>query len=167
MKLEKFSVSAEILGSVAVVITLIFLLVELRENTAAVQATNLQSIAERVEARMMLLATDSELTRLVMLADEPGEIERGSIEWEQLRYFYLALLTAGEEAYLQYRQGFLEEDFFLGRARRALGPLDNPIGRETYRRVREIGSYEPEYIEWVDETYGYGSEENAGSQAVE
>ena len=167
-KLSDWASIAEIISGVAVVVTLIFLLVELRENTAAIQGTNQQSIAERVEARMMALATNPQLSRLMVLArDDPGGIERGSLEWEQLFFVYHSLITAAEEAYLQYTRGFLEEEYFLSRANRALDALDNPIGRDTYRDARARGQYVAEYMNWIDDTYGYGSEENVGNQAAE
>ena len=167
MKLERWALIAEIVGSFAVVVTLIFLLVEVRENTVAIQATNQQSIAARVEERMLTMATSPQLSRLMNLVDEPGAIERDSSEWLQLVFVFHALLTAAEEAYLQYRQGFLEEDYFFARANRALDPLDNPVGRDTYRGARATGQYVAEYMDWIDDTYGYGSEENVGNRAAE
>ena len=167
MKLERWALIAEIVGSFAVVVTLIFLLVEVRENTVAIQATNQQSIAARVEERMLTMATSPQLSRLMNLVDEPGGIERDSTEWLQLVFVYHALLTAAEEAYLQYRQGFLEEDYFFARANRALGPLDNPVGRDTYRGARATGQYVAEYMDWIDDTYGYGSKAVVGDQPTE
>ncbi len=166
-KLSDWASIAEIVSSVAVVVTLIFLLVELRENTAAIRSTNYQSIAARIEARQMDLATSPQLSRLVVLVQEPNGIERGSSEWAQLGFLYNSVLTAGEEAFLQYKQGFLDEEFFLARARRALTPLNNPVGRERFRQARADGTYVAEYMDWVDETFGYGSEENVVGQAAE
>ena len=40
MKLEKWALIAEIVSSFAVVVTLILLVVELRDNTVALRATN-------------------------------------------------------------------------------------------------------------------------------
>ncbi len=166
-KLSDWASIAEIVSSVAVVVTLIFLLVELRENTAAIRSTNYQSIAERVESRQMTLATSPQLSQLTVLVQEPNGIERGSSEWAQLGFLYNSVLTAGVEAYLQYKQGFLNEEFFIARARRALTPLDNPVGRERFRQARADGTYVAEYMDWVDETFGYGSEESIVDQAAE
>ena len=53
MKLEKWALIAEIVGSVAVVTTLIFLIIEIRGNSAAVRAESLTSISERTSMLSM------------------------------------------------------------------------------------------------------------------
>ena len=48
MKLEKWALLAEIISGVAIVVTVIILIVEVRGNTTVLRATNRQSIAERI-----------------------------------------------------------------------------------------------------------------------
>ncbi len=120
--------------------------------------------------RRVLLFTDNtspQLSRLLAEVQEPGGSKIGSTEWWQLTSFYAGLLTATEEAYLQYRDGRLTQDFFEARAKRALLLLDNPVGRDYFSRSREAGYFVPEYMEWVDETFGFGSERNINSQMIE
>ena len=167
MKLKKYAVISEIIASFAVVVTLIVLIVEVRENTAAVHAANRQSISERIEYRTIAIATSPELSRVLASVQEPGAIKIGSTEWWQVGSFYAGLLTATEEAYLQYHDGRLTQDFFEARARRALLLLDNPVGRDFFRRARDEDRYVHEYLDWVDETFGLGSEQNVVNEAVE
>ncbi len=167
MKLKRYARISEIIASFAVVVTLIILVVEVRENTAAIYAANRQSISDRIEHRTIAIATSPELSRLLASVQEPGGIKKGSTEWWQVGSFYAGLLTATEEAYLQYRDGRLTHDFFEARARRALLLLDNPVGRDTFRIAREEGHYVPEYLDWVDETFELGSKANIANQAVE
>ena len=167
MKLKKYALISEIIASFAVVVTLIVLILEIRENTAAIQATNRQSISTRIEERTIALATNPQLSQLIVLAEEPGGIKKGSAEWSQLTSLYVGLMTATEDAYLQYRDGRLDQDFFEARARRALLLLDNPVGRDFFRRARDEDRYVHEYLDWVDETFGLGSEQNVVNEAVE
>jgi hypothetical protein len=150
MKLKKFALISEITAGFAVVVTLIILIVELRENTATIQATNRQSISARIEERTIAIATSPQLSRLLEKAQKPGEIESGSTEWWQLSSLYVGLMTATEDAYLQNREGRLDQEFFEARARRSLRLLDNPVGREFFRRARKEERYVPEYLDWVD-----------------
>ena len=168
MKLKKYALISEIIASFAVVVTLIVLIVEIRDNTAAIQATNRQSISARIEERTIAIATNPQLSRLLLVeSQEPGEIKTGSAEWSQLFTLYVGLMTATEDAYLQYREGRLDQDFFEARAKRALLLLDNPVGRDFFRRAREEDRYVHEYLDWVDETFGLGSEEIIVDQEVE
>ncbi len=167
MKLKRYAHISEIIASFAVVVTLIVLIVEVRENTAAIHAANRQSMSERIEHRTIAIATSPQLSRLLVAVQEPGGIKTGSTEWWQIGSLYAGLLTAAEEAYLQHRDGRLTQDFFEARARRALLLLDNPVGREYFSNAREAGHYVPEYMEWVDETFELGSKANIANQAVE
>jgi len=167
MKLKKYALISEIIGSFAVVVTLIVLIVEIRENTAAIHAANRQSISERIEHRTIAIATSPQLSRLLVAVQEPGAIKIGSSEWWQLSSFYAALLTATEEAYLQYQDGRLTKEFFDARANRALLLLNNPVGRDYFSGAREAGFFVPEYMEWVDETFGFSSEEDIVNQEAE
>ncbi len=67
MKLEKWALVAEIMGSLAVVVTLIILIVEVRGNTAAIreQTIDAQRYAEN-ERRTRIIANVGGLTDLIM-----------------------------------------------------------------------------------------------------
>lgn len=66
MKLSEWASLAEILSGVAVVITLIFLIVELRENTGVMRATAFErNIQSFIDSRRMM-AQDPDLTRITM-----------------------------------------------------------------------------------------------------
>ena len=159
MKLKKVALLSEIIGGVAIVVSLIVLIVEIRGNTNALQASYRQSISARVEQRTMDLAGNRQLSEVLsMVTTDPGAIETASAEWSQLTFFYISLMTATEEAYLLYRDGHLDEAYFHARARRALLVLDNPLGREFYRESRVAGTYLPEFMEWVDDTFEFGEE---------
>ena len=167
MSLEDWAAVAEIVGAIAVVATLIYLAIQVKQNTGAIQATNRQSISTRIEERTIALATNPQLSQLIVMAEEPGGIKKGSAEWSQLTSLYVGLMTATEDAYLHYREGRLDQDFFEARARRSLLLLDNPVGRDFFRRAREEDHYVHEYLDWVDERFGLGSEKNVVNEAVE
>lgn len=114
----------------------------------------------------MALAGNRQLSALMSLAvNDPGAIDAGSAEWSQLSTLYVSLMTATEEAYLLYREGHLTQAYFYARARRALTVLDNPIGRQFFRDSRIAGTYLPEFMDWVDDTFNFG-EEGAESRNV-
>ncbi len=133
--------------------TLIVLIFEVRGNTLVAQAANRQSVAARIEERTVAVATSPQLVELITLASRPGAIEVGSAEEQQLFWLYTSLMTAIEEAYLQYVEGNLSQEFFEGRARRALTNLINPVGLRFFEQVSELGAYDPGYMRWIRETY--------------
>lgn len=101
MKLEKWALIAEIIGSVAIVGSLLFLMVEVRDNTAAIRAGSRESIAGRIEQRAMEAAVSRDLLDALTKAREGGQLD--SVELAHVRFFYTSVLTSAEEAFLQYR----------------------------------------------------------------
>jgi len=148
-KLSDWATIAEVIGSFAVVVTLIVLIIQVRENTDVVQATNRQSAAERSESRTMAVAMNPEFAELLVRSYEPGAIAVGSSEEMRLFYFYASQMTSIEESYLLYREGLLEEEYVTGRARGALSPLDSPSGHRYLQVNGEGGRFSKDFMDWI------------------
>ena len=65
MKLEKFALLSEIIGSLAVVATLVVVIVEIRSNTSAVQVTSYQQAIQMLIDQNNTIAMDPELSQIV------------------------------------------------------------------------------------------------------
>jgi hypothetical protein len=104
MKLEKFSSLLEAVSSVAVVVTLIILIVEIRQNTEALDAQSRQSV---------LLAAQTELLKSVdhpeMIAalSRPGPLT--AEENIQIDAYFTAAMRSREFSWLQFRSGLIDE----------------------------------------------------------
>jgi hypothetical protein len=149
MSLQKWSLLTEIAGSAAVVATLVVLIVQVKENTAAIEATTRESVAARIEQRTMLVATSPQFAELLARsrdADRKG-IQPGSGEELQLQQYYASVVTSLEEAYLQSLEGNLSGKFFEARARKAIATLDSPTFRRALPTMQ--GNYTPEFYDWL------------------
>ncbi len=98
---------AEIISSFAIVVTLIVLLVEVRGNTAAVQASTYQDVATSITTMLNHRATDPDVAR-IWIAGNGGE-QLGPLD--EHRYDTLVTLNMRqfENAYYQYQIGGIEE----------------------------------------------------------
>lgn len=103
----------ELVGSGAVLVGLIFVGLELRQNTAAVEAASLQNQTDASTDFLTLVASDAELARIWIAASEdPGQLN----EIDSFRYLMLARARwlRMQNAYLQWRRGMLtDEDWAL------------------------------------------------------
>lgn len=113
MNSGKLKVMLELLGSVAVLVGLIFVGLELRQNTAAVEAASLQNQTDSSTNFLMLVASDPDLARLWMAgSNNPGKLD-------EIDTFRFLLLARGrwlrmQNAFLQWRRGMLtDEDWAL------------------------------------------------------
>lgn len=154
MKLKKMALIAEIVGSAAVVVSLIVLMFQLRENTAAINASTRQSASARIEERTIAVAANPTLLAALAESRAGNLIDDSSAEGIQLRFFYSSMLTSVEEAYLQYLDGRLEPEYLRNRAARAIIPnFRNPTAQAYLRVVRADGHYDTEFLDWIEVTF--------------
>lgn len=133
--LKKTVAFAEIASAIAVVVTLVFVGIQIR-HSAEQTAANTQSL--KVNAYQDLISRIADIN--VFLLENPGFIDLESkvhtldsnlTELEQSRYnsFLWLLFRHGDMAYYQFEQGVITEARFLS----ALGPLENALASPVVR----------------------------------
>ena len=123
MKLEKWALIAEIAGAIAIVITVVVLIFEVRGNTDAIRAASAQSITDATTDVLTLLASDPDLVRFRVAGDltirEPfiptiqtTQIDRTLSDIDRWRYFfyYRQHWLRFQNMYLQTQSGVLGPD---------------------------------------------------------
>ena len=134
-QLQKWSSISEIVSGITIIITLVFLLLEMRSNTEAVQAQTRQATTEGVRQITLAIATNPGLAELLF-----GEavIESASpAQRTQMVTWFTAWLKSAEEAYLQYRSGLLDEEIWLTRKANLFQLLIQPKLRYLYDNFAE------------------------------
>lgn len=109
MKTENLRGILELIGSGAVLVGLIFVGLELRQNTAAMEAASLQNQTDASTNFLTLVASDAELARIWLEASiDPGQLN----ELDSFRYFVLARARwlRMQNAYLQWQRGMLTDN---------------------------------------------------------
>ena len=99
----------EVLGLVAVSVSLVFVGLEVRQNTIASRAAAYQEHGSHLSDQWLALAQDPALTRLYM-ANEDNWDELTEIEKAQLTYVWVASLRSYETILLQVEEGLLDQD---------------------------------------------------------
>ena len=112
MTLEQYANLFEIVGGAIVVITLIFLLIQLRQNThALISATVLGSHNTTLTVYGMLLE-DSMIRVLVKGMPRPSDLT--PVEKAKFNAFWTATLQNYQQTYFQIRAGTYEESLYDG-----------------------------------------------------
>ncbi len=146
MNLTKASALAEIISSVAILITLAYLVVETQQNTVAIQGT----------IRQAMLAEDREL--LLKWVDYPFlYINVSDItaltddEKLQVSSWLIAFARTRENHWLQYQNGVIDEATWSS----YLGPFVNIMSmgptREWWRTRASRGVFDQGFVDYVDE----------------
>ena len=129
---------AEIIGAVAIVISLVYVGQELNANTAAVQAASLQSVTNASSVSMLAVVENEDFARIrVQAMRDPSQLS----ETEQLRWFLYQ-----RQMWLHFQNVWQQWE---------LGTLDNGIW-EGYERVicRDLLSDEAARQQW-QETHAF------------
>ena len=105
--LQDWASIAEIIGAIAIVLSLVYVAYELRENTRALQATSRQALGDQDLTYFQTLLDPSILAR-AMDKRRRGE-ELSDLEISQLQERQHLNFRIFEHAYSQYRRGALED----------------------------------------------------------
>lgn len=121
MNWEAVGAIAEILGSLTVIGTIIYLAIQVRHAAAVAKATARQSAAQMsIDAAMVSL--DSQiLSRAAMKATKEEELTPEELS-NYIRWVWVRM-RAVENSYYQYRQGLLDSDIWRGNAYTIVGHL--------------------------------------------
>ena len=116
MELQEIYFMAEIAAAVAVIGSLIFVGIQLRQSTAATVVGNAQSMVQVRTTLAMALATSSELAALHQKGLHPDvrELLEPKPGQNMLGVWTLATFRSTEAWFLQWRDGQLSDELWLG-----------------------------------------------------
>ena len=136
MKLEKWALIAEIVGGLAIVVTLTILIVELRGNTDAIRSQTAQATFS-LSFQASTFMSEAETVAY-------GKLEQGGLstlnetEYALASHVARAIFTTYDNHYYQYLQGNLDEEIHLAYQRRLLIVLSGPGKREWWNENRNL-----------------------------
>ena len=120
-----WSAAAQIVGSAAIVVTLIYLAMQIRQNTDAMQATAREAIAERDVEWLYTMVENPELGPLFRKEEPPTEEDAS-----RMNASLVAFMRIREANFRQYKSGVLDKDTWANyRSSIVNGPLSQPLAR--------------------------------------
>ncbi|MDX1736169.1 MAG: hypothetical protein R3228_17465 [Halioglobus sp.] len=128
---------AELLGSMAVVVTLVFMLRQLRTSSIVIENATAQGAADAVAGWARQLTENPELYRIY----RQGLKDDTVLSREERGVFDLILFQAFNSIssiYLQYRNGGFTEERWESEMRKFAANFDNPGGRRSWERQRNM-----------------------------
>lgn len=139
---------AEVIGALAVVASLLYVGYEIHRNTKVGLAANRQAIADRAQ-ELALYSGEIGINRLIF-NENVNNTELTEAELNRLAAYVGALLRTTEEAFLLYRDGLLDEEYWATRAGVALTILRSRQARAFYTQTSEAGFYTSDFVAWMD-----------------
>ena len=140
----------EILGGLAIVASLIFVALELRQNTQATLSASYQATTDALNEINLVAATDPELIRL--FGSQPGSFYELSAE-DRVRWgqFLLALTRVRETLYYQQGVGTTAMQSWLREEESLRNNMRSQLNREWWETAKTIFGFAPEFRDYVDD----------------
>jgi len=160
MTLQDWGAIGEVIGAIAVVITLIYLAKEIRLNTHAMDEGRKLALAQTYQMRadalqaMLVQAADSDnigpiiikLTGLGYPEDVAALARLDESEWRRFRMWQIAQQTHWDNMHYQYQQGYLDREYYEdhGECREDVQPRVRVcVPAEDLRGASERASHRP------------------------
>lgn len=148
MNWEAIGAIGEIVGATAVVVTLIYLTTQIRQNTRQLASTSLQGLADRAENRMLLMASSADFAGILAKSqNDPQSLSEREVI--QLNGWHGAWMTDLEETYRQFKLGTVTPATMAARVRMYRSLYAVPLVRSFWADTRDF--CEPEFVEWLEQ----------------
>jgi len=115
MTITEFGAIGEFIGAIAVVVTLIYLAIQMRQNTNALKLNAARSVTEQLQDMFSLTASSQELAEILVKASGDSALQGA----ERVRYYTFTsnLVRVYENAFLQLRAGVIDHAHWEGMTR--------------------------------------------------
>src|SRR5882724_10463210 len=130
MNLNDLANLGQIIGAVAVVVSLICVALQIRQNTNAVRSAAAQVVHEHFASWYHLLANDAELAQIAV----NGLRDYFSLsETEKARFIatFMAFLSYSQNAFLKWREKMLEPPLWMGWELLIMNSYLRPVARSS------------------------------------
>jgi hypothetical protein len=134
----------EAVGMIAIIASLMFLAIEINQNTNALHGQSRQSVLEAAQSELFLLVEHPEIA-LSVIKDGPLTAE----ENVKLDAYLAATLRAREYAWLQYQDGAIDEEQWKAEGFVIRSILNADRVREWWDKIGRTGT-SPKFADFVD-----------------
>jgi hypothetical protein len=150
MTVQDLGAIGEFIGGIGVVMTLVYLAVQIRQNTKTVRASTYQAILDSARSDTELILTHPHLERVYRVGRRNFE-ELTEEERPLFRMLVAQLLLSSESLFLQHQQGAIDGDFWQRRQLTLRGVLSQPGVRQWWAaRGTPREYYDPGFRELVE-----------------
>jgi hypothetical protein len=125
MTIMELGALGELLGAVGVIATLVYLAIQIRQNTRSLDAAQRLALAQTYQMRsdglqnMLVHAASSTIGGIIYKATEAGYPDDitaldtlSAEEWSRFRQWHIAQQAHWDNMHFQYQQGFLDEEYY-------------------------------------------------------
>jgi hypothetical protein len=147
MNWDAIAAIGQVAGAVLVGVTLVYLAIQLRQNTAALKSSTFLSVSTLMGSNMEIFATHADLAPLFIKAQAGLDALSAA---ERVRFGFLMMMAFRrvETVVVQRHLGAIDEELTRGFERSALSALRAPGARQWWETARS--GFSDLFSAWVD-----------------
>lgn len=151
MQLQDIAATADVVGAVGVIASMLYLAIQVRQNTRTTRSATLQALSGRLTERLLLVATETDLAQLIALDWEAEELD--AVQRTRITYWISAILVDLSDMYNQYRLGVIPYSSLQSRVKVMRQRLfQTEIGQQVWTNLRPV--YAPDFVQWFEREVG-------------
>ena len=163
MNWEAIGAIGEVLGAAAVVVTLGYLAVQIRQNSQAVKNSAAQSLLSEANESLRVASSSPATARAVILGQTMFE-ELSEGEKAQFITWMFSWMRTIEQAYFQYEQGYIDEEIWAGHRAHHRQLIHAPAIEEWWSKRRCF--FSQKFQKYIDEVAALGSDAITPTEAI-
>jgi hypothetical protein len=153
MSITELGALGEFISSIAVVVSIVYLSIQIRSNTRTARASaTFDGLHSWAEFNSQATFQSEEWHELLLRAMDPDaqEDDFTDPEWSRVSIGFRAILQKLEGQYYLYRYGLMEVDIWEKRSRVARGMINTPLLRSWWNNERVMATFSDAFVEAVD-----------------
>ena len=144
------SLWVEIVGVVAIIVSLGLVAVEIRQNTDAISAQAVLALNDGINETNLLVTSDVGFAELLMRADAAGERGLTSTEIARLERWTMARANVYESAYEFHRKGILDSNRYASCHEATCAMATHPGEGAVLSKWKPF--YDPDFVGYLEST---------------
>ena len=159
MTLSELANIGETLGGLAVLVSLIYLIFEVRRNTKTARSESAWNSAVALGELCEGLSQNPQMSELVIRAVDEGVRPEDLTTEEFAQYFLFCrgLLFKYEAQWYLWKEGTLSDEMWQNRRKWAKAWVSHPVPGRAWEIEKEQHQFTPGFIESIESADGFGS----------
>ena len=147
MSIQDLGSIGELVAAIATVATLVYLAIQVRQNTRALRSSTFQEISNDMSVSSQTLSSSPDLSAIMVKGSETLSTLTAE---ESIRFSFFLLMTFRrlESTYVQRQSGFIGRELTAGFERSVISTIDSGGGAEWWNTAKP--AFSSDFVEYVD-----------------
>lgn len=151
MNLAEISTVADVVAAVGMIASILYLAVQVRQNTKSSRSATMQALTARLSERLLHVATNESLAELIALDWE--ETELSPVQRTKIIYWVSAILVDLNDMYGQFQLGVIPYSILHTRISVIrIRLFQTEVGKEIWNNLSQ--SYSSQFVSWFESEVG-------------